>query len=167
VKALTLVRHGRAEPHDRGMTDFERPLDRRGVREATEMSRRLAELGVTPDCILASPARRTRQTATIFARELEVPERRVLFEERLYLAPAEELLAALRSLGPRVGHALLVGHNPGLTEFLQRLAPEAPARELATGAVCRLTLTAPNWGELGFGCGRDVSCEAPKRLFGS
>ncbi len=164
MKILTLVRHGRAQWKDGAYADFDRPLDRRGVHEANDMSLRFIALAPLPDCILSSSAERARQTAAIFARALG-GERRIVFEERLYLAPPRELLAILRRLGPQVAHALLVGHNPGLSELVRQLAPEAGIGELPTGAFCRIKLDAPDWGVLEDGRGREVTCEVPRRRF--
>jgi phosphohistidine phosphatase len=164
VKILSLARHGRAQWKDGAYADFDRPLDRRGVHEAQDISLRFTGFPPLPDCILASTAQRTRQTAAIFARALG-GERRIVFEERLYLAPPHELLAVLRGLGPQVAHALLVGHNPGLSDLIRQLAPTAAVGELPTGAFCRITLDAPDWGVLDDGCGREVTLEIPRRRF--
>ncbi|MGB8327170.1 MAG: histidine phosphatase family protein [Steroidobacteraceae bacterium] len=164
MKRLTLVRHGHAAPADSAGSDFDRPLDRRGIREARAMSRRLAATQLAPDCIVTSPAQRTRQTADIFARTLALPAQRVVSDGRLYLAGAEQLLAALLGLGPRIGHALLVAHNPGLSDFARRLAPQLDCDELPTGAVCRLTFEAGSWPGIAFGSAREAVCDSPPRL---
>ena len=88
MKRLTLMRHADARWKDPGVSDFERPLNRRGTTAAEAMARRLLELELVPDLLLASPARRTQQTAEIVARELSLPPRHVLREEALYLASA-------------------------------------------------------------------------------
>jgi phosphohistidine phosphatase len=162
MRLVTLVRHGRAEPQKGATTDFGRPLDRQGVREVHATARELAQLECLPECILASPAQRTRQTATLLARAFALDERQVVLEERLYLAPPEELLGALRRLSPGVLHALLVGHNPGLSELARRLAPAAGITDLPTGALCLITLAAPDWGTLAFGDGRRITYRTPE-----
>jgi len=92
MKRLTLMRHADARWSDPGTPDLERPLNRRGTGAAETMARRLLELELIPDLVLASPARRTQQTAEILARELSLPPRRVLREDLLYLASAAEML---------------------------------------------------------------------------
>src|ERR1700740_2439544 len=144
MKRLTLMRHADARWNDPGMSDLERPLNRRGSTAAEGMASRLLELELVPDLLLVSPARRTQQTAEILARELSLPERRVLREESLYLASAADLLKVIERTGPRVAHVLLVGHNPGVSELMQRLAPRSGGGGVSTGGPCleRLSLGA-------------------------
>jgi phosphohistidine phosphatase len=161
VKRLTLMRHGNAQWKDPQISDFDRALNRRGNSEAEAMSRRLAELGLVPAMLLTSSARRAQQTADIVARELHVPSRRVHRDESLYLAGAEEILAAVRALGPRIPHVMIVGHNPGITEVAQRLAPESHLYNLATAAVCSLTFNSRTWAGVAPENVREVLNESP------
>jgi phosphohistidine phosphatase len=166
VKRLTLMRHGDAQWKDPEVADFARPLNRRGSSEAEAMGRRLAELALIPDLIIASPARRAQQTAEILARELAVPPRSIHFEEALYLAGAQEILRLARTVGPRVPHLMIVGHNPGISELAQLLAPSADVGGLATAAICTITFDTGQWSGVGPSVARDVVNEAPPaRLF--
>ena len=107
------------------MRDFERPLSRKGQSEALEMARRFQERGLVPDLILTSAATRTRETAETFAKVLGVPARLLQADDSLYLAEGEHILAAIRAVGPRVGHLMVIGHNPGISAAAISLAPEA------------------------------------------
>jgi phosphohistidine phosphatase len=170
VKRLTLMRHAEARWKDADLSDLERPLNRRGNAAAESMARRLLELQLVPDLLLVSPARRTRQTAEILARELSIPERRVLHEEALYLASAADVLKVVQAIGPRVTHLLVVAHNPGVSELVQQLVPEAEASGLATAAVCSMTFDTAHWTAIGVAAVKDVQRETPSRglfrLFG-
>jgi phosphohistidine phosphatase len=137
VKRLTLMRHADARWQDAGVPDLERPLSRRGTSAAESMGRRLLEVELVPDLLIASPARRTQQTAEIVARELALPPRRVLREESLYLASAHDMLRTVHGSGPRIAHLFVIAHNPGLSELVQLLVPE-DERGLATAAVCSI-----------------------------
>src|SRR4029077_7649303 len=75
LKRLTLMRHADARWKDPGVSDVDRPLSRRGTTAAEAVARRLLELELVPDLLIASPARRTQQTAEIVARELPLPTR--------------------------------------------------------------------------------------------
>jgi phosphohistidine phosphatase len=167
VKRLTLMRHGDARWKDPGLPDLERPLSRRGTAAAEAMARRLLELELIPDLMLASPARRTRQTAEIVARELSIPARRVLHDERLYLAAAGDLLQVVQSTGPRIAHLLMIAHNPGVSELMQLLAPQQGGAGLATAAVCSIAFEAASWEGIGPDTVSDVQRYSPPgRLFG-
>jgi phosphohistidine phosphatase len=161
------MRHAEARWKDADLSDLERPLNRRGNAAAESMARRLLELQLVPDLLLVSPARRTRQTAEILARELSIPTRRVLHEEALYLASAADVLKVVQAIGPRVTHLLVVAHNPGVSELVQQLVPEAEASGLATAAVCSMTFDTAHWTAIGVAAVRDVQRETPSRgLFG-
>jgi phosphohistidine phosphatase len=167
VKRLTLMRHAEARWKDQRLSDLERPLNRRGAAAAEAMARRLLELQLVPDLLLMSPALRTRQTAEIVARELSLPARRLLREEALYLASAADLLKVVHGTGPRVSHLLLVAHNPGVSELVQLLVPEADASGLPTAALCSISFDTVHWTAVGVAAVRDVQREAPSRgLFG-
>ncbi|HEY6483725.1 MAG TPA: histidine phosphatase family protein [Steroidobacteraceae bacterium] len=145
MKQLTLVRHADAQWKDPQIADFERPLNRRGMAEAQASARRLIELGLLPALLLTSPARRAHQTAEILARGLSLSPRSVRAEESLYLAGAPEILSVIQALGPRIPHVMLIGHNPGISEAVQLLAPQYDVQPLSTGAMCSMRFDARKW----------------------
>jgi phosphohistidine phosphatase len=160
------MRHGDAQWKDPEVEDFVRPLNRRGSNESEAMGRRLMELALVPDLIMASSARRAHQTAEIVARELALPGRSIRFEEALYLAGAQEILRLARAIGPLVPHLMIVGHNPGISELASLLAPAADVGGLATAALCTITFDTDQWSAVGPKLALDASNEAPpSRLF--
>jgi len=118
---LTLVRHAKTEPGRPGQEDWDRVLEPRGQRDAPEMARRVKQLSPKIDRILSSPAVRAITTATIMTRELGVSAQKVQQDERLYLASPKDMLAVIRELGEKARHLMVVDHNPGITEFADRL----------------------------------------------
>ena len=164
-KRLSLVRHANAE-HDSDVRDFERPLTRKGRGEAEEVARRFLERAQIPDLIMTSAAVRTRETADIFARVLNVPARLVQAEDSLYLADGEHLLASIRGVGPRVGHLMLIGHNPGISAAAISLAPEAISTDLPTCGTVTMSVTCATWNLIDRRGVRDAERDAPKKLFG-
>jgi phosphohistidine phosphatase len=167
MKRLTLMRHGEARWKDPRTEDFARALSRRGVAGAQAMAVRLRELGLLPDRLLTSPARRTEQTAEIVAQQLALPARHVLREEGLYLASAVELLKIVQGTGPRITHLMIVAHNPGVSELAQVLAPEEAATQLAAAGLCSIAFETGDWQAIGRAAVSGVSRETPTlRLFG-
>ncbi len=167
MKRLTLVRHANASWKNSKSSDFDRSLTRRGQAEAEALARHLLERKLVPDLMMASAAQRARQTGEILARELELPVNTVKFEEQLYLAQPTDILQVIRSVGPKVRHLTVVGHNPGISECARLLAPQARLAEFETAAACTMTFDAQAWREVAPGAASDVTMETrPPRLFG-
>lgn len=161
MKYLTLMRHADAQWKDPAIADFERPLNRRGIAEAEATSRRLAQLSLVPAMLITSSARRALQTAEIIARNLSLSPRSVRSEELLYLAAAAEILGVVKSVGPRIAHVMLIGHNPGISETIQLLVPDHEPHELSTGAICSMSFDARKWTGVDAGTLRARHDEAP------
>ena len=161
---LTLVRHAKTEPAHSGQEDWDRALEQRGQRDAPEMGRRLKGRGLKPDKILTSPAVRAISTTSIMARELGVAGSKVVPDERLYLASSKELLATVKELGGTAKHLMVVGHNPGLTEFADALSCERSIDNLPTCAVYTLEFDIKNWSELEFAQGMNAEFDYPKKI---
>ncbi|TMH58242.1 MAG: histidine phosphatase family protein, partial [Betaproteobacteria bacterium] len=122
MKTLFLIRHAKSSRDDPALADKDRPLNDRGQRDAPKMGKRLAKRHVAPDLILSSPATRALKTAQIIAKKLDYKRKNILVNDRLYAVEASELLDVLRKLGDAVECAMLVGHNPELTELAHRLS---------------------------------------------
>ncbi len=99
MRRLFLVRHAKSSWGEPSLPDRERPLNDRGKRDAPRMGRRLAALGVNPDVILASPARRALKTARILAEELGYRLEDIRVDARLYASEPDVLLGIVRELG--------------------------------------------------------------------
>jgi phosphohistidine phosphatase len=160
---LTLVRHAKTEPGRPGQEDWDRALEPRGQRDAPEMARRLKQLAPKVERILSSPAVRAITTATIMARELGVSAQKVQQDERLYLASPKDMLAVIRELGGRARHLMVVGHNPGITEFADRISSEREVDNLPTCALYSLQFEIAAWSELEWDTGVDAEFDYPKR----
>jgi len=145
---MTLLRHGQAEPADGFPEDFERTLTRRGASEAREIAARIARRSPIPELILVSPAMRTWATAAQVAVACELDSRQVRSARELYLAAPATLWRLVTSLNPGVGHVLVCGHNPALSQIASRLGPKPRSRELATAGVATAVWSATGWADL-------------------
>jgi phosphohistidine phosphatase len=164
AKRLTLIRHANAE-HAADVRDFERPLSRKGASEAQEMARRFQERGLIPDLILASAAVRTRETAETFAKVLGVAPRLLQADDALYLAEGDYILSAIRAVGPRVAHLMVIGHNPGISAAAIALAPEAVSNDLPTCGTLTMSVSCSTWNLIDRRCVRDTERDSPRRFF--
>ena len=159
---LLLLRHAKSSWDDPRLGDHARPLNAQGRKAAAAMRRAMHELGLLPDVVLVSSARRTLQTMEA----MEPWEDSPLVEpmDALYLAGAPQLLQVLRGVAETARSVLLVGHNPGLHDLAmllvgkQGLAMDTPmTRRLVegypTGTLAEFAVTGA-WRTLDAGGGR-------------
>jgi phosphohistidine phosphatase len=172
LRQLLLMRHAKSSWDDPKLSDHARPLNARGRQAAAAMRRAMHELGLAPDIVLVSSARRTLQTLEALEPWDDTP----LVEpmDALYLATAPQLLQVLRGVAETARSVLLVGHNPGLHELAlllvgaQGMTLGGPStRRLAegypTGALAEFTI-AGSWRTLGEGSGRLLRFLCPRDL---
>jgi phosphohistidine phosphatase len=169
MRQLLLLRHAKSAWDDAAVPDRDRALNARGRRAAGRMRLAMRDLGLLPDLVLVSPAKRTMETLEALEPWDDTP----LFEplDALYLADEKQLLATLREVAETVRSVLLIGHNPGMHDVALTIARGRPAgeamRALAkgypTGALAEFTLAGP-WRETGPGAGRLVRFVTPKSL---
>jgi phosphohistidine phosphatase len=161
VKRLILARHAKSAKDDPRLRDIDRPLNTRGEKDAPEMGGRLARRGIWPQAVLSSPARRALETARLIARELDFPWKTLVLEKRIYGADVETLLEVVRSLEGRIETALLVGHNPGLTDLARALG-RSFHEDLPTCAVVGLDIPTDTWHGLRCGTANVLFYDYPK-----
>jgi phosphohistidine phosphatase len=162
MKQLFLVRHAKSSWDHPEFADFDRPLNQRGERNAPEMAERLSRRGIRPDLIVTSPARRALETARVVAKALHYPLTALREEGRIYEAGIPALLDVIRGLDPAATTAMLVGHNPGLTDLCNVLT-EARIDNVPTTGIATITLEVEGWTEVEAGSGRLVDFDYPKK----
>jgi phosphohistidine phosphatase SixA/acyl dehydratase len=146
-RRLMLLRHAKSDWPD-GVPDQDRPLAKRGRRDAPVIGRWLRDRGWMPDAVVCSTALRAVQTWELVAPELGADARPpVTFQPLAYAASAVGLLELVRELPGRYRAALLIGHNPGLEELATGLAGQLPDGRLPTAAVAVLEF-AGDWQAL-------------------
>ena len=149
MKTLMLLRHAKSSWKDSDLADHERPLNKRGKKDAPQMGRLLSAEGLMPDLILSSTAVRARQTAEAVA-HASAYEGKVELLEDLYLAPAGKLLSEAQSRAPgSVGRLLLVAHNPGLEDLVEILS--GTREPFPTAALAVFEVEIEHWKELELG----------------
>lgn len=126
------------------------------------MGERLRIRGARPSLILTSPAKRARATAKIVARELQFPREFMHTEDALYLASVGALLEIVRAQDDRCLDLMLVGHNPGLTDFANDLLPRLRLANLPTTGVVAMDFDVPSWAEVALGGAALVYYDYPK-----
>ena len=164
MKSLFLIRHAKSSWDEPGLTDQERPLNKRGLRDAPFMAKLLLGKALQVDGIVSSPAKRARDTAAFFARECNIPATRIWIDPNIYHGSPAQILAAVRQFSNEWETALLFGHNPALTSLINLFAKEYLAN-LPTCGIARLESGAELW--TGFGEADTSMAELyyPKQFF--
>ena len=156
MRQLLLLRHAKSSWDDPQLSDHARPINMRGRQAAAAMAAEIKRLGLLPEIVLVSSARRTLQTLAALDPWPTPP--RIEPMDALYLASKGDLLDVLRRAAPAASSLLLVGHNPGLHELALMLAgahssaADQQASRLAagypSGALAEFSVVTP-WSELG------------------
>ncbi len=144
MKTLTLVRHAKSSWKDGSLADRDRPLNKRGKRDAPEMGRRIAAAGIRPSLIVSSPAVRAWTTARIIADEIGYPREFLQRDKRLYLASVNGILDVIVAQDAGFNSLMLVGHNPGFTDFANYLVPGLTSN-VPTAGVLSVELDTDAW----------------------
>ncbi len=121
MKTLLLIRHAKSSWDDFSIQDFDRPLNDRGKRDAPMMAQRLKAKGLKPDALLASPAKRARKTAELFAEELDYPRTKIDWIQELYLATPSVFTQVISRVSDEHHFIAVFSHNNGLTDFANQL----------------------------------------------
>jgi phosphohistidine phosphatase len=153
VKTLLILRHAKSSWRDSGLADHDRPLNKRGQRDAPRMGRLLRQEDLVPDMIVSSSAVRARKTAQL-AIEAMGYDGELRLADELYAAEPEAYLDALQSLPDIYECVMVIGHNPGLEELLELLIGDW--QRLPTAALAAVRLDLETW--------QDISEETPGRL---
>jgi len=145
MKTLILMRHAKSSWATPGQADHDRPLNRRGKRSAPVMARWLAAEALVPEAILCSSSKRTRQTVKrMRAAVPELPEPAI--EARLYESGSDDMQACLARLPAPCRSAMIVAHEPGMSEMLSRLTGREHG-PFPTAAIAVVELEIRAWGE--------------------
>lgn len=164
MKTLLLLRHAKSSWKDTSLADHDRPLNKRGKRDAPRMGELLRDEGLIPGLIVSSTAKRARRTAKRAAKGSGYSGE-VQLSETLYHAGPEEFIQVLRDLPEKYESVMLVGHNPGLEEFLEGLT--GAYRRLPTAALAQIHLEISGWSSFEpHSRGRLMNLWLPKEVWG-
>jgi phosphohistidine phosphatase len=144
MKILILVRHAKSS-HSFGVSsDFDRPLNDRGFRDASEMGKRLFKKNTRIDQFVSSPATRAKTTAELFVAEYDRKLKEILFVPSLYHADPGTFYEVVGTLDDAYDHVALFSHNPGITDFASALT-SAHISNMPTSSVFAVTAPVDSW----------------------
>jgi phosphohistidine phosphatase len=141
------MRHAKSSWKDPGLTDHERPLKKRGRKDAKRMAKVIEANDLFPDLILSSSATRAVETVKIIVETLGY-ENEIIYSDALYMGEPSDFIEALKTLDYENEKVMIVAHNPGLEAYLQIIDGEIEA--MPTAALGYLVLSLDDWHEISF-----------------
>ncbi|WP_456383068.1 SixA phosphatase family protein [Hydrogenimonas sp.] len=163
MKELFIFRHAKSDWDDPQLSDYERPLNKRGREDAPKMGEHLAGLGVVPDLVVSSPAKRAKKTAKIVAGKLGYDPDAIEWVEGIYEASPQSLLYLVCQLPDEAERVMIVGHNPGLTALANMLGDVA-VDNIPTAGCVGIVFDTDRWEKACRMKGHTLFFEYPKKV---
>lgn len=164
MKRIYFVRHAKSSWADIGLRDFDRPLNNRGFRDAPFMANKMKELGVMPDLIVSSPAKRAFTTASYFAEAFGVTPTSIIQQPDIYEAFTEDIMTIINALPKEADTIFLFGHNPSLTSIANAFSQSFIAN-IPTCGVFKVEAAVDDWSAFDYQTGVLVEYHYPKQYF--
>ena len=165
-KTLYLVRHAKSSWSDPSLSDRDRPLNKRGRRNAPDMGDRLVARGHRPDLIISSPAKRAFTTAKIIARKLDYAKSGIVMDESMYFAGVGGMVKMLERVDYGYQKVMIVGHNPAMTSLMNSLSG-SDVYNMPTCAIAIIGYDMASWSDLSSEDGSLLEYDFPKNKAGS
>ncbi|MDH3493595.1 MAG: histidine phosphatase family protein [Acidobacteriota bacterium] len=161
MKTLFVLRHAKSSWDHPELSDFERPLNKRGKKAAPLIGAAMSERGYRPDIIISSPARRAKETTDLVTAAGEFAAV-ITFNQSIYGSGVNTLIHIVSDIPESAQSAMLVGHNPTFERLVEVLTGQTV--RMPTAAVAVIGLDIPNWGETAAGMARLLDHLIPKDL---
>lgn len=161
-KVLCIVRHAKSSWEYEGISDADRPLKMKGIKNAYEMARRMKLSNSLPELIISSPANRALHTAMIFARVMEIPFEKIKIESSLYGSDANTIVSLIKNTDNSVHSLMIFGHNPDFTDIANLFINE-PVFEVPTSGVVQINFKTDNWVNIAKNEVKDYLIDFPKK----
>ena len=145
MKKLFIIRHAKSDWGDFTLPDFERPLNERGKADAPVMAKRLLSKKIKIDAFISSPARRAKKTCKLFCKEFHIDDNEIIFIEKLYNAQVEIFFETILSLDNKYEQVAIFAHNPGVTDFANRLCKNVHIDEMPTCSIFAVEADITDW----------------------
>jgi len=163
MKKLYLVRHAKSSWKYPELSDFERPLNHRGKKDAPKMGKWLRARKIVPDLIISSPAVRASTTAKIFSEVLSYPSDRIRYHDQMYGTSVSTLLDIIKKTEESVKSLMIFGHNPEITSLANTLS-DSYIDNIPTCGIYALNVIVKKWQDISHKCGNLDFFQFPKNL---
>jgi len=159
MKTIYFIRHAKSSWEDPSLRDFDRPLNKRGKRDAPKMARYLKDLQVQPDLIISSPAKRAKSTARFFQKELGNPP--IALETEIYEASTLDIFHVVQTIEEQYSLVFIFGHNPTFTSIANQFTDEL-ITNVPTCGIVKIECNINSWKEFDRAHGKLTAFYYPK-----
>lgn len=160
-RKLIVIRHAKSAWGNENLQDFDRPLNKRGERDAPFMAQLFSETEGTPDKMVSSSALRCKTTAGIYANACGIDAKDILLKPEIYEAPLSRIIEVINNFEDEWKTVVLFGHNPGMSYLIDYLSGEMV--QMPTNGVACIELEIESWKHAGNKCGSLVYNDYPKK----
>ena len=163
MKTLYLLRHAKSSWEDPELKDIERPLAARGTKDVPVMAARFQDRGKEVDCIISSSANRAKSTARLFAESIGYDVESIISNTELYFAGISMFLKTASHVNDSCASAMLVGHNPTITDFVNEMT-NTDIENVPTCGLIELHLSIDSWADINTGGAILEDFDYPKKV---
>lgn len=162
-KTIILMRHAKSSWDDTDLSDHERPLNKRGMRDAPAMGKFLKNKGYFPEMIISSTAKRTRMTLKLFLEGFNLENVIIDYDRRIYENSASEILDIInKEIHTTIDTLMILGHNPDMENLTTYLSGHyLPVNKFSTASIAILEFPVLKWSQIEPGNGKLVLFQSP------
>ena len=160
MKTLFLVRHAKSSWKHEGLKDIDRPLKKRGIRNAEFMAKILKKSDNIPEVIISSTAIRAYDTSKLFAEEFGIED--IIVNEQLYMADYDDFISVIKDVPGGINRLMIFSHNPGIT-YLASTLGKKDIENIPTCGIVRIDFECSHWNEVKAENGIFIFFEYPKK----
>ena len=145
MKKLIIIRHCKSSWLDPSLSDYERPLNKRGRNDGYKMSNELSKKIKHVDLLISSSSKRTKLTSNIFIDKININE--IEYRDDFYHSSSENIISILEKINNSFKSVIIIGHNPGFTDLVNKLT-NINLFNLPTTGVVIVNLNIKNWDQI-------------------
>jgi len=164
TKTLIIVRHAKSSWKDSTLNDIQRPLNKRGNKDASKMGKHLDKKKIIPQAIFSSSGLRALTTARLISVEIGMKPTEIIVEDDLYTFNSEQLLDAIKTFPDDYEKIMVVGHNPAVTDITNFLSG-SEIDNIPTCGVAILKLSVDSWKDIEKNTAKLSRFDYPKKLW--
>jgi len=164
MKKITFIRHAKSSWSFSNLSDIDRPLSLKGIKDAKIMGKLINKEKIDIDKIISSPAKRAYSTAELIASEIKYPINQIDINHEIYNSNTYDIFSIIKDIDSiKVNHITLIGHNPVFHNLIEILT-DFNLKKLPTCSIVTLILSINKYSEIKEGIGKIYKLRFPKNF---